>query len=59
MRHNIYEGKDSVIPCEGFDRQVYLVGKYLIKKYSRTSMARTSLGPCNLFEIWIVRATEG
>ena len=28
-----------------------------ILKYSRTSMARTSFGPCNLFEIG--RATEG
>ena len=27
--------------------------------YNRTSIARTSLGPLILVEIWVVRATEG
>ena len=48
-----------LMPCPcGCSLKRELVTWLVVKLYSRTAVARTFLGPGNLFETWVVRATE-
>ena len=54
MRNNILTNGVDLPVCQ---TPLFLFSDFIY--YSRTSMARTSLGHGNLFETWVVRGTEG